>query len=137
MQRQVIWLLWALASLMGLAWDGYLTFFPVGMQGTVAITATGESVEFAQALYNPVLGLTVSVVLLAFYGLLGLALYARHVAAFGMLAGVHGVLAFLSGASVGLPLYPGSILLILAAGVTIGLPHNDPAPHVEQRHNDG
>jgi hypothetical protein len=122
---------------LGLAWGGYLTFFPVGMQSTVRTTATGERLEWTQATYEPLLGLLVSVVLVVFYGLLGLALYARHYPIFGLLAGIHIVLSFLSGASVGLPLYPSSILLLLAVVLSIGLPQDDPAPALEQQRRDG
>jgi hypothetical protein len=137
MRRQIIWILWALAGVAGLAWGGYLTFFPVGMQSTVTLTATGERQESAQATYEPLLGLMVSVVLVVFYGLLGLALYARHFAVFGILAGVHYVLSFLSGASAGSPLYPSSILLLLAAVLTSGLLQDDPKPPIEQQRRNG
>lgn len=137
MQRKIVWLLWALASLLGLAWGGYLLFFPVGMQGTATITATGERLESTQATYEPLLGLLVSVVLLVFYGLLGLALFARHYPIFGLMAGVHSVLSFLSGASIGLPLYPSSVLLLVAAVLTRGLPQDDPAPPLEQQRHTG
>lgn len=130
MQRKIIWLLWSLASLLGLAWGGYLTFFPVGMQSTASTTAVGERLEWTQATYEPVLGLMVSVVLVVFYALLGFALYARHYPIFGLIAGIHIVLSMLSAASIGTPLLPSSALLFLATMLTIGLPQNDPAPQV-------
>ena len=121
MRRQSVMLLWALASLLGLPWGLYLTFFPIGMMGTTTVTATGEMIETTRATYEPLLGLTVMTVLLMIYGLLGLALSARHYAAFAMIAAVHIVLSLLATMSIDRPLQPSSALLCLAILASIAL----------------
>lgn len=137
MRHPIVWLLWALASLLGLAWGGYLCFFPAGMESTVTFTPTGERLEFVQPTYEPVLGVMVLVVLISFHALLGLALFARHYVVFGALVGLYIVLTICSSLSIGGLLRPSAVLLLVAAFLTIGLRKDDHVPHVEQHRHNG
>lgn len=135
MQRKIVWLLWSLASLLGLGWGVRLAFFPSIMEGRQLATPTGDGPEITRATYEPMF-VYVLLVLTLFYALLGFALYARHYSIFGLITGIHIVLSMLSAASIGTPLLPSSAFLFLAAMLTVGLPQDAPAaPLAQQRRN--